>query len=126
MKNKAILINVVERTVTEIFVDGLDDMYAAMNVDLVTIATGIDDVNDIFVDDEGLLKGPEHFFFYEGAHQPFAGNGLVLGKDEEGESISTTLTLEEVTSKVQFLNRSEALRKAKEIEKNLIAGNGLN
>lgn len=113
--SKGILIDAVNRTVTEIEVGGLDDMYEAMRVDLVTIGCQLDEINDIFVDDEGLLKSPEHFFYYEGAHQPFAGSGLVLGKDAEGETVSTTKTLAEIKAKVKFLNPLQALMLAKQM-----------
>jgi hypothetical protein len=59
------------------------------------------------VDDEGLLKPQEGFFIYEGYRQPLAGNGLVLGTDEEGESVDPKMTLEELKSRVTFMDNFE-------------------
>ena len=45
------------------------------------------------------------YFEYSGSENVFklAGNGLILGVDKEGESISPTLTVEDVKGKVNFL-----------------------
>lgn len=65
----------------------------------------LSDTNKIYVDDEGLLKltPKSKFFIFDGVFQPLAGNGLILGHDNNsGESISTDLTIEEVAEKVIF------------------------
>jgi len=104
---KAILIDVNEQSVKEIYlVADLDSMYNAIECDCFTTAE-INENNDVFVDDNGLFT-KDKFFNYEGAHQPFAGNGLILGIDHEtGESIDTNLTIEEVKAKVTFLTISQ-------------------
>jgi|TARA_B110000263_G_C14894340_1_gene323262 hypothetical protein len=65
----------------------------------------IDDVNSIYIDDEGLFVEDQRYFTYEGDTDTvtLAGNGLILGVDDEGETIEPTLTLEHVKSKVSFL-----------------------
>lgn len=63
--------------------------------------------HDIFVDDDGLNKGIPYFFEYEGAVQPFAGNGLVTASDQEGEGIAVTMSLEEIKKKVSFLSLAD-------------------
>ena len=48
------------------------------------------------------------FFSYKGYPQPLSGNGLILGIDHEtGESIDTTLTIDEVKENVKFLTLFE-------------------
>jgi len=110
---KAILINSIERTVTELTLDGranmLQQWYKAMNVELVQVGHYINEHDSVLVDEEGLLKQPEHFFEYDGAHQPFAGNGLVVGVDEEGETVGCDISLEEVTAKVTFKHLSQII-----------------
>lgn len=93
----------------------LDYFYKTLDCDLVTPVI-IDGKNEIWVDDEGLLTPCEHFFYYEGAHQPFAGSGVVCSTDSEGNSVDTTLTVEEVASKVKFLTRAEAYKMATEAD----------
>lgn len=72
---------------------------------LITIGVILNDQNDtIMVDDEGLLKSPQHFFEYEGAHQPFAGNGIIVGCDDMGDTVDCGITLEEAKSKIKFMS----------------------
>ena len=42
---------------------------------------------------------------YDGAHQPFAGNGLVVGVDLDGETVDCDITVEEVKQHVRFISR---------------------
>lgn len=110
---KAILIDAFNKTVTEVKLDGrkdmLDQWYHVMKVDMVEVAHYINDHDSILVDEEGLLKPCDHFFLYEGAHQPFAGNGLVVGVDEEGETVDCNISAEEVEQKIEFFTRQEVL-----------------
>lgn len=109
MKMKAILIDVEAQELRYVDVikengSSLQSMYDQIGCDLVEVIN-IDDQNDLFVDEEGLLKLDENskFFLYDGFPQPLAGNGLILGLEaNEGETIATTLTLEEVAEKVIF------------------------
>jgi len=107
---RAILIDPVAKTVREVEHDGdyreiyrlLSDPENDIKVDTFD-AIGIDGVNSIYIDDNGLLNDPKYFFKWEGYAQPLAGRGLILGTDEEGASISTTLTLDFVAAKVGYM-----------------------
>jgi hypothetical protein len=57
----------------------------------------------IFIDDEGLLKPLEWFFAFKGARQPFAGMGLVLGSNGDGDTVSARITLEALKARVLHL-----------------------
>lgn len=108
---RAILIDPVDKTVTEVKYSGdykeiytlLSNPVAGLVVDTFTVVR-IAEHESIFVDDEGLLKEPEYFFKWEDYGQPLAGLGLILGDDAEGESVGTELTLDFVKSKVTFPN----------------------
>lgn len=70
--------------------------------------------NDVvFVDDEGLLKGPESFFKIVGASfaPPLAGTGIVIGDDGEGGSINVHATVAEIEKQVTFLTLAEVRAK---------------
>src|SRR6187399_3262614 len=93
---KGILIDPFACTVTEVEHDasGIDGIYKllsheSMPVNLFTTATSraLDDRDAIFVDDEGLLKPCSRFFVIRG-EQPYAGKGLILGADREGDTVS--------------------------------------
>ena len=101
---KAILIDVYNKDIKEVEYDNtLQNIYDLIDCRAFDIVR-IDDANDIFVDDEGLLKD-NLYFEYSGKERiaQLAGSGLVLGYNQEGETIATTLTVEDVKGKVRFL-----------------------
>ena len=106
---KAILIDVYNKEIREVDYDGtLDFIYfnlACRAFDLVRLDEVDGVFNSIFVDDEGLFRQNQLYFEYSGSNGSFqlAGNGLVLGVDDEGNSIPPTLTVEDVKGKVSFL-----------------------
>ena len=62
----------------------------------------------LFVDDEGLINdNPHGWIKLEGYAQPLRGYGLVLGTDEEGESIEPSATLEELRGMISFPSDEE-------------------
>lgn len=112
---RAIFIDSVNQQVKEVTVDGrkntLDQWYEILGVTRVETGLYITEHDSIIVDEEGLLKPCDHFFTYEGAHQPFAGNGLVVGADEEGETVSCDIDEAQVRSKVKFYNKDQIIQK---------------
>jgi len=100
----AILIDPIARIVTEVTWNG-DYKHIAQLAECDTYdCARINAHGDgIFVDDEGLFKEQQCFFLHEDYPQPLAGKGLVLGCDEEGESVRPHTTLEEVRQRVRFV-----------------------
>jgi len=107
---KAILIDVKNEEVREVdHDDTLQQIYKF--VDCATFdVLRLDGVNGIYVDDEGLFAEDRRFFIYRGTNrdgshgriQSLAGNGLILGVDSEGNSISPTITVKEVEEAIDF------------------------
>jgi hypothetical protein len=64
----------------------------------------ITDRDMILVDDNGLLNNPKKFFIWSGFEQPLAGRGMVVGFDDEGETVATRLTAMAVMANVIFLD----------------------
>jgi hypothetical protein len=104
---KAILIDTNTEEIKEIEFDGtLHHIYEL--VDCATFdVVRIDETNGIYVDDEGLFVEDQIFFTYHGNQTSLtlAGNGLVLGVNGGGETISPTITLAEVEEAVDFQPR---------------------
>lgn len=101
---KAILINPFDQTVTEVDYSGdFRDIYKLIDAQAFDVAR-ISRMDGIFVDDEGLLNAPTHFFEHSEYPSPLAGKGLIVGCDDEGESQSCKTTIEEVKANVRFLN----------------------
>jgi hypothetical protein len=100
---RAILINAKEKTIKEVELEKptLQSMYKLIDCELVDCVR-LDDQNDLWVDDEGLNKEPEHFFEFTGTHQPFAGNGLIASHTDSGETVGTDMPFEKVKESVRF------------------------
>lgn len=96
-KIRAVLIDPVARTVTDIEIEkGLSFLYKAIGCRTVT-RVELDDQNDLWLDDDGLLHTPQPDKFTIGRYpQPLAGVGLVCGYDGEGNTISTRLDADKV------------------------------
>jgi len=86
----------------------LQDMYKHMGCSYVETVNykHLHVVEDIWVDEEGLLKRDQRFF--KVSNLPYlhngviAGRGLILGSTREGETISSSLTIEEVTPRISW------------------------
>ena len=100
---KAIIIDPQTMTVEETdFVGDYRDIQNTVQCRCFTIVNIDGPTNDaLFVDDEGLLKGSGHVFKYMG--YPLVGRGLILGTDDEGESIGTGLTVPDVSANVEWV-----------------------
>lgn len=108
---RAILIDPFEKTVTEVEHNGnYRHIYELISHETMPVETytavGLNDERDaVFVDDEGLLKDDPpctHFFLWKGYGQPLAGKGLILGCNDEGDSVEPTITLAQARAMVTF------------------------
>lgn len=109
---RAILIDPFTETISEVDYDGdYKSIYRLLSDEKQTVDTftvvGLSDEETLFVDDNGLLNEPTHFFIWKGYGQPLAGKGLILGVDEEGDSVATKYTLDYVKPRVLWANNLE-------------------
>ena len=105
---RAILIDPFTRKVSEIDTDAsLDDLYALLDVDLITVIR-VGAGHAMILDDEGLLKDKsvQAYFMLVGMDQPLAGKALILA-DEYGENRPATLPLSMVEEKVRWLDNDK-------------------
>lgn len=108
--SRMILIDVYSQEVKEVQAEAnLGSFYKLIGCDVITVAAGLGNGDDVYVDDEGLLKPVGGWFYIEGASQPFAGNGLIVGRNEEGDSVSCLSDLEDIKKRVTFPSASEVL-----------------
>lgn len=118
---KAILIDPFTETVSNVtLVDGkLQTLRNLIECEIITMA-GLADGVDMILDDEGLLKdsNSQAYFKFGINSQPFAGKALVVGTDDEGNTVSLpeSVTTEKVFERVIFFKPSEKyLEESKEI-----------
>jgi len=111
---KAIRIDSKNKTITEVEIgDGIQDIYKHVGCDTFTVVNLGGGV-DLYVDDEGLLKnawvdkdtGEKHNMTgiqIQGYPQVLMGNGLVMGHNEEGESVDCPVSKEQVEAVVTLV-----------------------
>lgn len=106
---KAILIDAYNKTISEMDIKGdLQSWYDALDVELLESAHYFENGDCVLVDEEGLLKPCNHFFCIAGSEQIFAGSGLVVGYDDQGEALDCASSADEMA--VLFMDRDAALQ----------------
>lgn len=106
-KIRAVFIDSINKTVSEGFVASLGDLQKAVD-GYIERGTTLDNGDEVYVDEEGLIKGLEEFFYIPGAHQPFAGSAVIVGQgDENGDFTDAKSTVEEIKKSVQFMSSGE-------------------
>ena len=97
---RGILINPFDQTIKEVVYTGdfreIYDLIDCSTFDVVMLC----DADDLYVDDEGLLKDNRYFSW---SGRVFAGKGLILGHNEEGKTTPTSYDLQEVVDRVEWL-----------------------
>ena len=98
---KGILINPFDETIKEVVYTGdyreIYDLVECRTFDAVRL----NNEDDMYIDDEGLLVNNQRFFSIRGGN--YGGKALLLSHDDEGDSASTTFTLEEVKDMIEWL-----------------------
>jgi len=113
---RAIRIDMKKKTVTEVELDSTDTLKALQEQvgGLITTAHCLENGDDIYCDDEGLLKHQEGFFRYERVSPPCVGNGIIVGHDGHGRTVAAKSTLEDIQKAIVFMDSVEALMYAKQ------------
>ena len=104
---QAILINPFDKTIEEVDYSGdWRDISSLLECDIFTTAYFADTPDSVYVDDEGLYVEDQAFFTIGDYPQPLAGRGLILGCNDEGDSVDCKTTLEEAKAMVTFLGNN--------------------
>lgn len=110
---KAILINAFTRKISYVNVEQgdneLQSIYEHLECQMIEAPLYLENSDIVFVDEEGLLKECNHFFYILGAQQPYAGSGLILGTMRNGDSTDAESELDEIKSRVKFLSLHQAI-----------------
>jgi hypothetical protein len=109
---KAILINVEAQTITETTIGHYSDIYKAIGNGCNTFecSAELENGDTVFVDENGLNHDPKGCFIMTNWGYPLVGNAIILGSNEEGESVDCQSTVEELKAQVKFYG--EAVAKA--------------
>ena len=106
---KAILVDPYKKIFTNVEISGSSEIYSMIDANYFDVVS-IDEKNDIFIDDEGLLSLDENsmFIHFNNTNIALAGKGLVIGINKHGESVDTTLTTDVLEKMISFLTVVEA------------------
>jgi hypothetical protein len=120
---KAIKINVETKTLEYITLgDNYNEIYGAIGNGCGTFCVPFNFENNdsIFADDESLLRTDDikGGFFLEDWNSPIVGNAIILGTNDEGESVDCLTTIEELKSQVYFISENTCKRWANEVLSN--------
>lgn len=100
---RAIKIDVEQKKVYEIEIKDYKDIYPAIGngCELFACPIFFENADTLYTDDEGLLK-PEMIgcFSMPDWDYPLVGNAVILGSDDEGESVDAKSTIEEIENQI--------------------------
>ena len=101
---RAVLIDVKNKTVTEVEADGsLENIYEHVKCETFECI----DVGDftIFIDEEGRMNGTKAGFSIQGWPEPVVlGNGLIVKHNEYGETVPADVSVDDVLQMVTFVD----------------------
>jgi len=112
---KGFLINPETQSITEHSIgENFEEINTAIGSRCFCIGTYLPKEDAIFVDDEGLLTDePKQFFRIDDSiisntnPGPLCGRGLVLGADDEGDSVDAKVTLKKLNEAVRWMTEEE-------------------
>ena len=110
-KAKAILIDVVAQSLSVVEIESLQSIYNHIGngCNLFQVPIEFDNSDCIYVDEEGLLKDVHGGFIMKDWSYPLIGNALIVGSDEEGDSVDFKSDLEELKKQIHFVDKNKAL-----------------
>jgi hypothetical protein len=120
---KAIKIDVVNQKVEQVNIgNDLEDIYEQISngCSTFTCVYGLETADVIYADDEALFQDVQGGFMLHSMKYPIVGNGLVLGTNLEGESISPEVSVEFIQKNIIWLDKPTAEDWANEVSSNPI------
>lgn len=103
---KAFKINVENRKIEEITISSFTDISKEIGngCGLITAPIIFDNEDTIYVDDEGMFNDYGGGFMMEDWAYPLVGNGVLLGSNEEGDSVDVKTTKEELEKMIKWVS----------------------
>jgi hypothetical protein len=117
---KAIKINVENKTIESIEIsDGIESISKEIgnNCEYFCCPYTFENNDTIYADDESLLRMNDikGGFKMENWVYPIVGNAIILGTDDEGDSIDYKSDINEIIAKIIFVDKKESKEWAKKV-----------
>lgn len=114
MNATGFLIDPETRTVTEVPVKGnYQAIYPIIDASTFTVAPVIVDdeysTDGIYLDDNGMFSTGKRVWYTTLYPEPLIGKGLVMGTDDEGESVSPAIDIETVRASIRWHQKGRVL-----------------
>jgi hypothetical protein len=106
---KAIKIDVRTKKVYEIELEeGLQAIYDNLNCNTFSCPIQYENDDCMYCDDEALLFPEliEGAFIYPDWSYPIVSNALIIGTDEDGNSVDCKSTIEEISKGIKFIDKN--------------------
>jgi len=101
---RAILIDAENRDIREIEYKTFEELKKIMGIEWAQAVNCLPKRHACYIDEEGLLNNPQHFFIIDGYPQPLAGNGAIVGTNNHGDDTNCKLDLDFIQQRVHFLS----------------------
>lgn len=106
---KALLIDPVEKTVTTVEHNGdFHQIHDLIGCGTFDCPVTLENEDTLYCDDEGLYKDQKGGIIMEDWAYPILGKILVLGTDDEGNSVDVKTTAEEMTQLITWVGEARA------------------
>ena len=117
---KAIKINCETKTIEYITLgDDYKEIYGAIGngCDTFCIPVNFQNNDGMYADDESLLREDsiKGGFIFDDWHSPIVGNAIILGCNDEGESINCKTKIEDIQSQITFIESNVCKMWAKKV-----------
>jgi hypothetical protein len=106
---QVIVINSEKQTIEFAEISNYKDIYPLIGNECDTFCCPVsfDNADTIYADDEALYHPYQGGMIMPDWDYPLIGNFVIVGTDEDGDNADVQSTLDEIRSKVRFLNKSE-------------------
>lgn len=108
---KAIKIDVANKKVSQVNIGNYKEIYGQIGngCNLFCCPVQWENNDVLYADDEALLKDElEGCFMMPDFNYPIVGNAIILGTNEEGESVDVKTKISELQEKIMFGNKEAA------------------
>lgn len=117
---RGILINVEDKTITNVTHDGtLESIYEHIGNGCTTFCCPVvfEDNDAMYCDDESLLRPSDikGGFIMPDWSSPIIGNALILGTDDDGDSVDSKTSIKWLEDNIAFVPQDIAVRYAESI-----------
>ena len=109
---KAIKINSELKKIYIVYINHYNEIYPHLNPQCTTFCCPVtfENQDTIFSDDEGLYNQFEGGFIFNDWNYPLVGNAIILGTDNEGDSVDVKTSIQEIEKKITWVSKEDCIK----------------